>query len=240
MTRPKLGHTLAALVVAVTVLAAVEALSMPVPERKPAPLLVLTWCLLLSIHAALYRFGDRVRERRGVAVYTAMQACIVFVVAASRAIPPVTVALFMALTVELVILAGAQWGTIRITLGAIVLYVLAALIASDIYRATTAGLILAVTGLIAHAVAALLQRKSAPSPEPSIAAPVAANGSAGLSAREIEVLRALISGARNTDIAAKLGITERTVKSHLGSIYQKLGVESRGAAVAAAVQRKLV
>jgi len=54
------------------------------------------------------------------------------------------------------------------------------------------------------------------------------------------VLRELVSGARSSDIATKLGISERTVKSHLGSIYQKLGVESRSAAVATAVQRKLV
>jgi NarL family two-component system response regulator YdfI len=40
--------------------------------------------------------------------------------------------------------------------------------------------------------------------------------------------------------AIRLGISERTVKAHLGSVYQKLGVESRSAAVAAAMSRKLV
>jgi len=65
------------------------------------------------------------------------------------------------------------------------------------------------------------------------------NGAA-LSAREVEVLRELVSGARSKDISAKLGISERTVKAHLGSIYQKLGVASRAAAVAAAVRLKLV
>jgi DNA-binding CsgD family transcriptional regulator len=65
------------------------------------------------------------------------------------------------------------------------------------------------------------------------------NGAA-LSAREVEVLRELVSGARNADISATLRISERTVKAHLGSIYQKLGVASRSAAVAAAVRLKLV
>jgi len=39
------------------------------------------------------------------------------------------------------------------------------------------------------------------------------------------------------EIAFALGISERTVKAHLGSIYQKLGVDSRAAAIAAAAQR---
>jgi NarL family two-component system response regulator YdfI len=41
-------------------------------------------------------------------------------------------------------------------------------------------------------------------------------------------------GERNKEIGAALGITERTVKAHLASIYNKLGVDSRAAAVAAA------
>jgi len=54
------------------------------------------------------------------------------------------------------------------------------------------------------------------------------------------VLRELVAGARNAEIAARLGISERTVKAHLASIYLKLGVETRAAAVAAAMQRQLV
>jgi NarL family two-component system response regulator YdfI len=49
-----------------------------------------------------------------------------------------------------------------------------------------------------------------------------------------------VGGARSSVIALRLGISERTVKAHLGSIYQKLGVDSRSAAVAAALQRRLV
>ena len=64
--------------------------------------------------------------------------------------------------------------------------------------------------------------------------------SANLSTRESEVLEQLVSGARNSEIAARLHISERTVKSHLANIYLKLGVESRGAAVAVAAQRSVV
>jgi DNA-binding CsgD family transcriptional regulator len=116
--------------------------------------------------------------------------------------------------------------------------VLASLVTADLYRATTDGLILAVTGLVAHAIAGLLHRPAAPGASPVPA--VSANAAATLSAREAEVLSELVNGARNSDIAATLGISERTVKAHLGSIYQKLGVDSRSAAVAAAVGRKLV
>jgi NarL family two-component system response regulator YdfI len=41
-------------------------------------------------------------------------------------------------------------------------------------------------------------------------------------------------------ITYKLGITERTVKAHLASIYQKLNVDSRAAAVAVAAQKGLL
>ena len=44
-----------------------------------------------------------------------------------------------------------------------------------------------------------------------------------LSERELEVLRAVARGERSKEIAARLNITERTVKAHLASIYNKLG-----------------
>jgi two-component system, NarL family, response regulator YdfI len=57
-----------------------------------------------------------------------------------------------------------------------------------------------------------------------------------LSERELEVLQAAARGERNKEIAFKLGITERTVKAHLASVYQKFGVDSRAAAVAIAAE----
>ena len=58
--------------------------------------------------------------------------------------------------------------------------------------------------------------------------------------RERQIIDLLLQGCDNSEIAQDLNIAERTVKAHLGSIYKKLGVESRAAAVAFAVQRRLV
>ena len=58
-----------------------------------------------------------------------------------------------------------------------------------------------------------------------------------LTEREREVLEAVAQGERSKEIAARLYITERTVKAHLTNIYNKLGVDSRAAAVAEAIQR---
>lgn len=48
-----------------------------------------------------------------------------------------------------------------------------------------------------------------------------------LSARELEVLRALCEGLSNKEIAAKLGLTEGTVKNHMTQVLSKLGVLDR-------------
>jgi NarL family two-component system response regulator YdfI len=72
---------------------------------------------------------------------------------------------------------------------------------------------------------------------PPVAAPP---GDAALTEREREVLQAAARGERNKEIAYKLGISERTIKAHLASIYQKFGVDSRAAAVAVAAQRGLL
>lgn len=61
-----------------------------------------------------------------------------------------------------------------------------------------------------------------------------------LTERELEVLQLAAKGERNKEIAYKLGITERTVKAHLQSIYQKFGVDSRAAAVAVAAGKGLL
>ena len=61
-----------------------------------------------------------------------------------------------------------------------------------------------------------------------------------LTEREMEVLEAVARGERSKEIALRLGIAERTVKAHLASIYHKLGVDSRAAAIAAAAQRGLL
>lgn len=57
-----------------------------------------------------------------------------------------------------------------------------------------------------------------------------------LSARELEVLGLLAEGATNKEVAVRLHIAERTVKAHVTSIFNKLGVNSRAEAVAVALR----
>lgn len=58
----------------------------------------------------------------------------------------------------------------------------------------------------------------------------------GLSQRESEILSFVVAGLSNRGIAGKLVIGDETVKSHLRSIYRKLGVGDRTAAVAVALR----
>jgi two-component system, NarL family, response regulator YdfI len=76
----------------------------------------------------------------------------------------------------------------------------------------------------------------------SSAPPAERNQSGGmeLTEREMEVLAAAARGERSKEIAYHLGITERMVKAHLANIFNKLGVDSRSAAIAVAAQKSLI
>jgi two-component system, NarL family, response regulator YdfI len=101
----------------------------------------------------------------------------------------------------------------------------------DAVRAAARGETLLSQGIISRLVA----QSSAPSaPNPST------NHGIELTARELEVLQAAARGDRSKEIAFRLGITERTVKAHLASIYNKLGVDSRAAAIAVAIQKGFI
>jgi DNA-binding CsgD family transcriptional regulator len=65
-------------------------------------------------------------------------------------------------------------------------------------------------------------------------------GTAGLSEREVEVLRLVAEGLTDAQVAGELYLSPRTVGWHLRSIYRKLGVPSRAAAAKAAVERSLI
>ena len=63
---------------------------------------------------------------------------------------------------------------------------------------------------------------------------------AGLTSREVDVLRLLPRGLSNAEIAAALFVSPRTVQSHLSNLYGKLGVDGRAEAIAYAVGHGLV
>ena len=83
--------------------------------------------------------------------------------------------------------------------------------------------------------------------ETVLAPPVAARlmgrvraGRPALSPRETEILELLAEGLPNRQISKRLFISEATVKTHLVHVYDKLGVDSRTAAVAAALNNGLL
>jgi DNA-binding CsgD family transcriptional regulator len=72
---------------------------------------------------------------------------------------------------------------------------------------------------------------------PRVAQP--AVNSAGLTAREIDVLRLVAQGLTDAQVADRLIISRRTVSTHLSAIYGKLQVNSRSAATRFAVEQGL-
>lgn len=92
-----------------------------------------------------------------------------------------------------------------------------------------------------RAVVATAAGKRTLSPEVATAlAARVASPDVALTPREIEIVRALESGATNGQLAQQLFISVATVKTHLLHIFQKLGVESRTAAVTEARRLKLI
>ncbi|WP_379161622.1 response regulator [Paenibacillus sp. sgz5001063] len=62
----------------------------------------------------------------------------------------------------------------------------------------------------------------------------------GLTSKEILILKSVAQGLKSKGIAMDMGISERTVKAHLTTIYNKLGVDSRSQAVAVALERGIL
>jgi DNA-binding NarL/FixJ family response regulator len=69
---------------------------------------------------------------------------------------------------------------------------------------------------------------------------VAGQTGASLTNREREILALLADGLGNKQIAARLGISTNTVKTHLELLFEKIGVSSRAEAVATGVRRGLL
>lgn len=97
-----------------------------------------------------------------------------------------------------------------------------------------AAVIAAAAGLVAmHPETASALLNSAPAPAGEAAAQ-------SLTPREVEVLRMLAEGLGNKEIARQLGISEHTVKFHLGSIFTKLDATSRTEAVMTGIRLGLI
>ncbi len=82
--------------------------------------------------------------------------------------------------------------------------------------------------------------KGVPGTEPRTEGKPSVSYPAGLTEREVEVLRWLALGLSNQEIADKLVLSKRTIHAHLRSIYSKLDVTTRSAATRVAIDNKLV
>ncbi len=80
--------------------------------------------------------------------------------------------------------------------------------------------------LLASTRAAILKSHAAGLPQDA-ASRSAEDRLSALTGREAEVARAVAKGSSNKEIARQLGITERTVKAHIGSVFQKLNARDR-------------
>jgi DNA-binding NarL/FixJ family response regulator len=76
----------------------------------------------------------------------------------------------------------------------------------------------------AHAALSVLPLAAAPTSQRAVEA---AKAWANLSARELQVAQAVAEGRSNKEVADLLSISERTVKAHLGSVFEKLGLRDR-------------
>lgn len=103
-----------------------------------------------------------------------------------------------------------------------------------------AAIVAVAAGLVAVQPRTLARAGSPAGASAATGASAAGFGSGSLTAREREVLSELARGAPNKAIAARLSISEHTVKFHIGSIFTKLGVSSRTEAVTQGVRRGLV
>ena len=99
--------------------------------------------------------------------------------------------------------------------------------ADELRREATAGRLdaAAVEGVLGAAGHRVLRRREGP---------------AGLTPREVEVLRLLARGLSNKEIAARLTISPKTVGNHADHIYAKISAQSRAAAAFFAMQNGLL
>ena len=94
--------------------------------------------------------------------------------------------------------------------------------------------------LLAPAVTRRLISEFALRPEPATPSAASATGLAALTPRETQVLRLVAEGLSNAEIAARLVVTDETVKTHVSRVLSKLGLRDRTQAVVTAYESGLV
>jgi DNA-binding NarL/FixJ family response regulator len=75
---------------------------------------------------------------------------------------------------------------------------------------------------------------------PAVAARLVKRTGPLLTDREVEILGLLATGQSNRELAKRLFVSEATIKSHLSHIYTKLEVDTRAAAVARAIEQRII
>ena len=106
--------------------------------------------------------------------------------------------------------------------------------------ATASEIVAAIEGAVAGLVVLSSEDMDSLLPADAESADAGVMPGESLSSRELEVLATLAEGLVNKDIAARLKISEHTVKFHVRSIMGKLGATTRGEAVARGVREGLV
>jgi DNA-binding NarL/FixJ family response regulator len=84
------------------------------------------------------------------------------------------------------------------------------------------------------AAAAVIEAAGQPRPRSTVTRP------AGLSEREVDVLRAVAKGLSNREIGESFAISPRTAEHHVQHVYDKIGVSSRAAAAVFAMEHGLI
>jgi DNA-binding CsgD family transcriptional regulator len=88
--------------------------------------------------------------------------------------------------------------------------------------------------------AILADRHARGLPVPRGPRPTSRANPAGLTAREIDVLRLLVDGLSNADVAQRLFLSEKTVGHHVSAVLHKLGEPTRSRAVASAIRQGIL
>jgi DNA-binding NarL/FixJ family response regulator len=108
--------------------------------------------------------------------------------------------------------------------------------AAEIIAAVTA----AAAGLVAVAHEWTDVLRGTSSATRDVGSSVAPSNGASLTPRELEVLRMIAEGLANKQIAARLAISEHTVKFHIGSVFAKMHASTRAEAVMIGARRGLI